>query len=69
MMRLVLEDIIKNQIINKENNKSIKENENIYPNKKIKKVVDKIELKWYNEIIKKRKRGNKNDILHYRQRR
>lgn len=46
MKRLVAEDIIINKIINNENNKPIEENENnIYPNKKIKKVVDKIILK------------------------
>lgn len=43
MMRLVAEDFIKK--INDNNQKPIKENENIYPNKKIKKVVDKIILK------------------------
>lgn len=42
MMRLVLEDIITNKIIDNENNKPIKENENnIYPNKKIKKLLTK----------------------------
>ena len=46
MKRLVAEDIIINKIIDNENNKPIEENENnIYPNKKIKKVVDKIILK------------------------
>ena len=46
MKRLVAEDIIINKIIDNENNKPIEENENnIYQNKKIKKVVDNIILK------------------------